>query len=82
MVVFIVGVIIVGFMAAVPFAFFAFTRISKAKNQAKEILAKGKIDDMKQAEVILKLLNVTKDNESTHLWREMNALYEKQRRAS
>ncbi len=78
----IIGLVLLGFMLAVPFSFFAFTRITKAKKEAKAILEKGKIDDIKKVEVTLKLLNALKDTESTHLWNELNKLYEQHRKAS
>ena len=46
----IIGLVLLGVMLAVPFSFFAFTRITKAKKEAKAILEKGKIDDIKKVE--------------------------------
>jgi hypothetical protein len=82
MIAFIIGAFFLVMLAAVPFSFFAFRRIGKAKTEAKALLANGKIDDIKAAEVTLKLLSVMKDQESEHLWKELNALCEKYRKAS
>lgn len=77
MIAIVIGLIFLGMTLAVPFAFLAFMRINKARAEAKSILAKGKVDDTKRVDVILKLLSVSKDHESAHLWKELNALREK-----
>ena len=59
-----------------------YSGISKSKKQAQEIISTGKIENLKEVDRILKVLNAGQDLESKHLWGQLNELKEKHTKAS
>jgi poly-D-alanine transfer protein DltD len=74
----IIAFLIIMVIIAVPISLAIAQKHEKAKKEAKQILASGKITDAKHTEDILRVLSLKMDDvESEHLWHKLTELKEK-----
>lgn len=74
--------LILGILIVIPLLFTVIGGALWAQKFARQAIKDEKIPDLKRVEAALKLLNISQDSESKHLWQKLNELKEKSEKAS